>query len=195
MASFAGAGSSVPPMRSAVARCLASSSRIAATSTRVRSSLAGDRTQGAIEFADQAVHCASLTKKTGARRRPFMTLLLCLEPVRDAYEERAWIRPGERRVAGAVLHRWRARPGELGRGVVIDLRPANAHVGALREPVLVADVVLLCARARAANVRLKLLRLRVRRADGARADRYRQRHAPLLGFYIAFAREARATRG
>src|SRR5205085_4178541 len=107
---------------------------------------------------------ASLTKKRAPEGARFMTLLLCLEPVRDAHEERAWIRPGERRVAGAVLHRWRARPGELGRCVVIDLRPANAHVGALREPVLVADVVLLRARARAANVRLKLLRLRVRRA-------------------------------
>src|SRR5437764_11170982 len=77
----------------------------------------------------------SLTKKTGARRRPFMALPLLLEPVRDAHEEGARVLPRNRRVARAVRGGWRARPRELRRGVVIDLRVADAHVGALREPV------------------------------------------------------------
>src|SRR2546423_473096 len=85
---------------------------------------------------------ASLTKKRAPEGARFGTALL-LEPVRDAHKERAWILPVGRRVARAVRYGRCARPGELGRGVVIDLRPADAHVGSLREPVLVADVVLL----------------------------------------------------
>src|SRR5438094_1019756 len=67
---------------------------------------------------------------------------LVSEPVRDAHEAHARIRTGERREVCAVLYRWQDGPCETGCGVVADRRITDADVGALREAMLVADVVL-----------------------------------------------------
>src|SRR6185503_12324983 len=116
----------------------------------------------------------------------------CLEAVRHADEERAHVRTEERGVGEARLVGRSAGPRELRVRLVVDLGVANADVGALREAMLVADVVLLRAGVREmhasrADRAFEVLSDRVRRPDRTRTHRYRQRHGVLLRLDVAIA--------
>src|SRR2546428_5758868 len=111
--------------------------------------------------------------------------------MRDAGEIRAHLRAEQRRVADAVLDRWRTRPRELRVGAVVDLRVANAHVRALREPMLVAEVELLGSGVADMGAVVhsddpfQIAGLRVRRPDRTLPDRDRERDSVLLRLDVA----------
>src|SRR5262245_4794397 len=122
-----------------------------------------------------------------------------LEPVDQAREEDRHVRAVRRRDRLAVVRAGQAAPGETPEWVVLDLGEAQAKRGALREAVVVADVVLLRSvvarasgtagtggkRRRAGVVAVDVVRLRVGSADRALADRNRDAHTKLHGVAIA----------
>src|SRR5258708_19376093 len=129
--------------------------------------------QGAVQFADQAVHRSSLAEKKRAHvgARFFLPVLL-LEPVRHADERPRYVRTqywGVRSTCAQLVGR-HSGPRELRVAVVIDLRVLDTEAGALREAVLITEEPLLGAGLADENRALHVLYLGIGGLDGADAD-------------------------
>src|SRR5258706_2306838 len=129
--------------------------------------------QGAVEFADQAVHRSSLAekKRAPAGARFFLPALL-LEPMRHADEGPAHVRTQDWgvRSTGAQLAGRHSGPRELRVSVVVDLRVLDTEAGALREAVLITEEPLLGAGLAEEDRPLHVLHLGIGRLDRAQAD-------------------------
>src|SRR5688572_12687650 len=103
----------------------------------------------------------------------------------DAGEEDAHVRAGRWRDRRAALRARQAAPRKARQRIVLDMRIADTHRGALGEAMVVANVVLLGSVVDLPARRLDIVRLRVRAADRTLTDRNRDRDAHLRGFVVA----------
>src|SRR6185503_15491440 len=158
------------------------------------SSISRSHTAGSIRKSPTNCTRRCYPKKTGARRRPSLEALPCLEAVNHADEEDRHIGAVRRRDRLAVVRARQAAPGKARERVVLDVRVAEADRGALGEAVVVADVVLLRAvvagargtAGRTAGERpVNVIRLRIRGPDRALADRDCNAHTHLCRVAIA----------